>query len=347
MIITAPGVALLRARTTAALAGRLPGHARRLSWDCGQLAAFQRRRLRELLARAIRGSPFHAGRLAGIDPGRFELPDLPQLPVMTKKQMMANFERVVTNRRLTRDLVNRHLAGSGTDPALLLGDFVCLVSGGSSGLRGVFVQTLDEYSEFGATVTRRPFARLVALGEPPPGGVTVGMVGAASPVHSSGFGSVTITGPPLGFVSIPATLPTAELVERLNAVQPAAHPVRAHRPVLPGRGRLGRLAAGRGRGPRGRHLPLRRRRGAPARRHQRPGQGRRGDRVPGPPDRPRRRDHGRRRRDFDRAAVIAAVGASLRRAGVREPLVTLGVGSSIARDPRTGKIRRFIPLGAG
>jgi phenylacetate-CoA ligase len=45
-------------------------------------------RLRALLARAIDGSPFHAARLAGIDPARFELADLPQLPVTTKAQMM-------------------------------------------------------------------------------------------------------------------------------------------------------------------------------------------------------------------------------------------------------------------
>ena len=221
MIITATDVTLLRARMTAALMSRLPGHARRLSWDSAQLAAFQRDRLRELLARATQRSPFHAARLAGIDPATFELSDLPRLPVMTKTQMMASFDQVVTDRRLTRDLVDRHLAGSGADPALLLGDFVCLVSGGSSGLRGVFVQTLDEYAEFGASVTRRPFARLMALGDPAPG-VTVGMVGAASSVHSTGFGAVTVTGPPLGFVSIPATLPTAELVERLNAVRPDA-----------------------------------------------------------------------------------------------------------------------------
>ena len=39
-------------------------------------AACQRDRLRALLARAIAGSPFHAGRLRGVDPDRFELSDL-------------------------------------------------------------------------------------------------------------------------------------------------------------------------------------------------------------------------------------------------------------------------------
>ena len=61
--------------------------------------------------------------------------------------MMGSFGDVVTDRRLTRDQVDRHLAASTAEPALLLGDYVCLVSGGSSGLRGVFVQTTEEYAE--------------------------------------------------------------------------------------------------------------------------------------------------------------------------------------------------------
>jgi phenylacetate-coenzyme A ligase PaaK-like adenylate-forming protein len=376
---------------------------------------------------------------------------------MTKAQMMASFDQVVTDRRLTRDLVDRYLAGSGADPALLLGDYVCLVSGGSSGLRGVFVQTLDEYAEFAATVTRRQFARLMALGEPPPGGVTVGMVGAASLVHSTGFGAATVTGPPLGFVTIPATLPIAEIVERLNAVRPDALACYASRlaPLARER-RTGRLrlaplsitSMGETLTPQDRDT-VTGAFGVPVTNmfasteglvgHSQPG----GDvltfatdtciaecvdeanrpispgtasakvlvtnlhnltqpliryeltdrftpaagpggwlraEVDGRPDdifcygvaevhphaftsvlvkmaavteyQVRQTARGAEITavadgEFDRAAVIAAVQASLRRAGVSEPLVTLHVVGSIDRDPKTGKIRRFIPLGAG
>ena len=44
---------------------------------------------------------------------------------------------------------------------------------------------------------------------------------AASPVHASGFGTATASGP-VRFVSVPATLPIAEAVERLNGLQPLA-----------------------------------------------------------------------------------------------------------------------------
>jgi phenylacetate-coenzyme A ligase PaaK-like adenylate-forming protein len=128
---------LLRARMATAIGGRMAGHIERLGWSPGQLAGLQRARLRALLAHAIDRSPFHAARLARIDPARFELTDVAQLPIMTKAQMMNGFDEVVTDRRLTRELVDQHIAASSAEPSLLFGDYVCLVSGGSSGLRGV------------------------------------------------------------------------------------------------------------------------------------------------------------------------------------------------------------------
>ena len=211
---------LLRTRVSGAVGSRMPEHIARLGWDAGRLAACQRDRLRALLARAIAGSPFHAGRLRGVDPDRFELADLARLPVMTKAEMMANFDAATTDRRLTQDLVERHLARCVTDPSLLLGDYVVLLSGGSSGQRGLFVQAVDEYAEFAASVTRRGMAAALAAGGLPPEGLVIGMVGAGSPVHSSGLAAVTATRPPVRLVSAPASLPVAGIVRRLNAAQP-------------------------------------------------------------------------------------------------------------------------------
>jgi phenylacetate-coenzyme A ligase PaaK-like adenylate-forming protein len=118
--------------------------------------------------------------------------------------------------------VDRHLTASVAEPALLLGEYVCLVSGGSSGLRGVFVQTAEEYAEFAASVTRRAMAAFLGSGGRPADGLVMGIVGAASPVHSSGLAAATATRPPLRMVPAPATLPTATIVERLNAAQPPA-----------------------------------------------------------------------------------------------------------------------------
>jgi phenylacetate-CoA ligase len=46
---------------------------------------------------------------------------------------------------------------------------------------------------------------------------------------------------------------------------------------------------------------------------------------------------------LDGAALAAAVEQSLRQAGVTQPHVTINRAEAIARDPRTGKARRFVP----
>jgi phenylacetate-coenzyme A ligase PaaK-like adenylate-forming protein len=217
---TAP--AELQARVSASLAAHLEVQIPRMSWDLERVQAHQRERVRRLLAHALTNSPFHACRLAGIDPSRFELAQLASLPVMSKTQMMACFDELLTDRRITRELVEEHLAGSSVEPHLLGDRYVCLASGGSSGLRGIFVQTLDEYAQFVASLARGAVAAIRASGTLPSAGVEIGLVGAGSAVHSSGFGAATLAGFPVRFVPAPATLPLPEIVARLNASNPLA-----------------------------------------------------------------------------------------------------------------------------
>jgi phenylacetate-CoA ligase len=237
---TSSDLPALQAWFASALTDRLPAHIARLDWRPDQLAEFQRSSLRALLRHAAGHSPFHAARLAGAgltraDIDNFEVSDLARLPVMTKTQMMADFDDVATDRRLTRTLAERHITDSATEPPLILGGYIVLASGGSSGLRGTYLQTPEEYLEFGATCFRRAMAAFIAFGGQPADGLVVGMVGAASPVHSTGFAASVATGPPVRFISAPATLPTATIVDRLNAAQPPA--------LLGYASKLGELAA--------------------------------------------------------------------------------------------------------
>jgi phenylacetate-CoA ligase len=220
--ITDSTLSALRARFGRALASRLPEHIGRLAWDAPRLAGHQREQLRALLACALERSPFHARRLAGIDPRQFEPGQLAELPVMTKQQMMASFDELLTDRRVTRARAEQQLAACAREPGLLDGRYVCLASGGSSGVRGVFVQTAGEYTEFAASVLRPAMARVFAAGGPPPGGLPVTIVAAASPVHSSGFAAAAARGYPVRMTGVPATLPIGEIVRRLNDAPPAA-----------------------------------------------------------------------------------------------------------------------------
>jgi phenylacetate-CoA ligase len=82
---------------------------RRLRWDAGRLAAERERRLRELLVYAADRSPFWRERLAGRDLANFTEADLPCLPILTKAEMMEEFDRVLTVPGLTRARVQKHL----------------------------------------------------------------------------------------------------------------------------------------------------------------------------------------------------------------------------------------------
>ena len=202
------------------LLAAMPEHIARMSWSSEQIASHQRTAVRRLLAHAIAHSPFHAHRLASLDPARFELADLSSLPVMTKTDMMDNFDDVVTDRRLTMSAIRDHLSTVGERPTLLAGEYLCLASGGSSGLRGLFAHSWDAVLGSVGAVLRPSFKRMLAGGGPPPGKLVIGLVAAPSAIHASRAGSAFLDGGAATVVQAPSTLPLAEIVARLNAGQP-------------------------------------------------------------------------------------------------------------------------------
>jgi phenylacetate-coenzyme A ligase PaaK-like adenylate-forming protein len=74
------------------------------------------------------------------------------------------------------------------------------------------------------------------------GGLTIAFVAAASAVHATGIAPQILRGSPIRFVAVPATLPFAEIVARLEAIQPRAlygYPSMLWRPAI--ERRAGRL----------------------------------------------------------------------------------------------------------
>jgi phenylacetate-coenzyme A ligase PaaK-like adenylate-forming protein len=200
----------------------LDTHIERMTWTTDRLAAHQREALRALLAHARDASPFHAARLAGIDPATFEPEDLRSLPVMTKAEMMADFDAVVTDRRVSRQAVEDHLAGMSDRPDFLFDEYTCLATGGTSGVRGVFVYEGDAIVDYLAACSRRAMRAMRALAPLPPGGVPMAFVTAASPVHATHALGAIVSGEGISAGLVPVTLPVPEIVERLNRLQPLA-----------------------------------------------------------------------------------------------------------------------------
>jgi phenylacetate-CoA ligase len=207
-------------RHRAAMKDAIPDHLGRIRWDRERIQCHQRDQLRRLLDLAITASPFHARRLRGVVPARFELADLPSLPTMTKTEMMAQLDGVFTDRRLTRAMVEDHLGATGDSPTYLLGEYVVLASGGSSGERGVFVFDRPAAVDYTLGLVRPGIARLLAAGGPPPGGAKMALVAAGSAIHATRALPVIFSGGMLSITSIPVTQPLDDIVERLNDLQP-------------------------------------------------------------------------------------------------------------------------------
>jgi phenylacetate-coenzyme A ligase PaaK-like adenylate-forming protein len=201
------------------VAAGILAHARRLRWSAAKIDAERQRALRALLTSAAGHSPFHADRLAGIDPEVFTEAQLPSLPVMTKKQMMAGFDGVVADRRLTIDLIARHLASvdEGGDD-YLLDRYRVVASSGSSGIQGCYVYDWHEWTMLGLMASRSRLT--MSDGSPrPPGSATVNLLGSGATTLSSAMSSF-LAPPDDPFVHLPMSTAVSGLVEVLNAVQP-------------------------------------------------------------------------------------------------------------------------------
>ena len=105
-------------------------------------------------------SPWHRERLAGVDLDQLDEMSLRELPSMTKADLMANFDRIVTDDRLSLELVNEHLE-TVTTGSYLLDDYTAVTSGGSTGERGVFVYDWDGWVDVLAERVSLPAARQV------------------------------------------------------------------------------------------------------------------------------------------------------------------------------------------
>src|SRR4051812_10470473 len=195
----------------------------RTTWDHARIRRHQRERLDALLRHAAAHSPFHADRLAGLDPSDLGPEDLSALPVMTKAELMAEFDDVVTDRRVTRAGAEDALAAVDDEPAVVGDGAVVMTSGGNSGPRGVFVLDVPAQRQFLGSLSRGLVSRLRVTGTPP-GGLHIAFVAAASPVHATRAAAAVTEGGalPFHFSAVPVTLPVTEIVRRLDQLQPHA-----------------------------------------------------------------------------------------------------------------------------
>jgi len=210
----------LRQQHAALFRRLMASHVERLRWSAEQLRLERRDRLRDLLSVALSSSPWHRKRLAGVDPARFEEADLERVPPMTKDDLMANWDDIVTDRRLTLENVERHLAGLTSD-AYLLDEFHAITSGGSTGRRGVYVYGWESWAVAYAGFLRTTVWDRAATPGTASTPNTVAMVAARHATHMTSAMAETFSNPAIHVASFPISLPLEQIVDGLNEFQPA------------------------------------------------------------------------------------------------------------------------------
>jgi phenylacetate-coenzyme A ligase PaaK-like adenylate-forming protein len=181
-------------------------------WPRPRLLEFQRRRLREVVRHATANSPYY--RRAIGDAGSGDI-GLDQLPILTKATLMAEFDRIVTDRRLTRADAEQHVAGDRAGE-LLFGEYRVFASGGTTGERAVVVYDQAAWDVAVACVPRFMNIQGIAAG------ARVLGIGSPSPLHLTNRVFAEFCAGRADAPRLAVTMPVRDITEALNAYQPKA-----------------------------------------------------------------------------------------------------------------------------
>jgi phenylacetate-CoA ligase len=188
-----------------------------------EMLQLQQVRLRQLLHHAAQHSSFYRSRFRGIDLDTCRLADLPTL---TKDEMMARFDDVVTDRRVTRAGIEAFLADGGNLGKYYQGRYAVCHTSGSQGQPALVVQTRQDQM--------RGFAVQFARGHPLPKRITVLLARLWDPVrlavvtqqpgfYPSGAAFTYLTNARLPFLRLLRLSvfdPVEQTVARLNTFRP-------------------------------------------------------------------------------------------------------------------------------
>jgi phenylacetate-coenzyme A ligase PaaK-like adenylate-forming protein len=179
-------------------------------WPKERLKAYQQERLRSLVRHAVGACSYYREAIGSDPDGDF---NLNELPVLTKETLAAEFDGIVTDRRVTLAGAEEHLASArAAEP--LFGEYRVVGSGGTSGQRSIAV-----YDQIAWEISLAAVLRLMAVQEISPDARVIG-IGAPTPLHMTNriFSELRAGRP--GAPRLAVTTPIAEVVDALNAYRP-------------------------------------------------------------------------------------------------------------------------------
>jgi phenylacetate-coenzyme A ligase PaaK-like adenylate-forming protein len=134
---------------------------------------------------------------------------------MDKVQLMENFDQIVTDPRVTLAAANEHIASLQAD-AYFLGDLHAVASGGSSGVRGVFVWDWEGWTTVRLVALRAQLADRLSDPELASKRPVSMVVAANNATHFTTASAETFDTDAVPIHRIPIGLPLAEIVAALN-----------------------------------------------------------------------------------------------------------------------------------
>ncbi len=206
-----------RQRHIERLLPRISEHLERVGWSKERLRAERTASLRELVGFAVERSRWHRDRLRDVDLTTLDEDALRDLPTMTKDDLMGSFDAIVTDPDICLADANAHIARLDGD-AYFRDELHAVASGGSSGLRGVFVWGWDAWATVQLTAMRRSL--LDRIGDPelaarPP---VVMIVAAENATHFTSALSETFSTGAVETHRFRVGLPVDEVVAGLNEI---------------------------------------------------------------------------------------------------------------------------------
>lgn len=167
------------------------------------------RAVAQLRRHAVAKSPYHARALAGLDDA-----PLPDLPVLTKADVVGHFDELVTDRRLRAADLRHHV--DTAEPGTAMGRWRVGASSGSSGRPALFAFDRHEWAAMLANAARAQAVVSSSFRGPR----RVARVASPSRWHLSAQVGATLADPRRPTLRLPATTPLDRLVTELDAWRP-------------------------------------------------------------------------------------------------------------------------------
>lgn len=186
-------------------------------WTRGRLEDFQAKGLIRLRQHAQRHSRHFADQYRGLEGA-----PLAELPPLTKSELMADWDRVVTSPELSLDSVTqqlRNLETVGGDPGRpWRGRWWMAATAGSTGERAVFVWDREEWIAILSSYARVNDWSGVKVG--PRRRLPTAIVSTRNPAHQSAVVGASLRNPLVPTLRLDATQPIDQLVAALNKFRP-------------------------------------------------------------------------------------------------------------------------------